>query len=136
MIYTYVATAILSAVLAFGGAWCVQDWRYGSKEADRLEAAAEQKRMNEKAADVAASGHETDKAKTRVQFKTIYQEVDRVVEKPVYRNVCLDDDGLRLIQAAIGAQPAASQPAPTLPGLKPPARWFGWGRASVGAGND
>jgi hypothetical protein len=32
--YTYAATALVSASLAFGGAWRVQDWRYKSKEAE------------------------------------------------------------------------------------------------------
>lgn len=66
--------------------------------------------------DVAAVGHETDKAKIRTEFRTITQEVERVVEKPVYRNICFDDDGLRLIAAATGRSEGASEPAPAVPG--------------------
>ena len=66
--------------------------------------------------DVAATGHEADKAQIRTQFQTIVKEVDRVVEKPVYRTICFDDDGLRAARAAIGPAQAASQPAPAVPG--------------------
>lgn len=76
--------------------------------------AKEQARRTDKI-DAAATGHETDKAQIRTQFKTIIKEVDRVVQKPVYLNVCLDDDGLRAARAAIGPAPAASQPAPAVP---------------------
>lgn len=136
MVYTHLAAAILAAALAGWGAWVTQDWRYGAKEAARLESVIEAKRMNEKAADGAATGHEADKAKAKVQFRTIYQEVERVVERPVYRNVCLDDDGLRIISAAIGAKPAASEPAASVPRLKLPGGWFWRIRAAVVPGDD
>ena len=66
--------------------------------------------------DVAAVGHEADKATLRTKFLTITQEVERVVEKPIYRNICFDDDGLRLIAAATGRSEGASEPAPALSG--------------------
>ena len=65
--------------------------------------------------DAAAVGYEADKAHIRTQFKTIIKEVDRVVQKPVYLNICFDDDGLRAARAAIGPAATASQPAPALP---------------------
>lgn len=65
--------------------------------------------------DVAAGGHEADKAQIRTEFKTIIKEVDRVVQKPVYLNICFDDDGLRAARAAIGPAATASQPAPAVP---------------------
>lgn len=37
-LYSYVATAILTAALAFAGAWRLQEWRWGAKEAARLDA--------------------------------------------------------------------------------------------------
>lgn len=65
--------------------------------------------------DAAAAGHEADKTQIRTQFKTIIKEVDRVVQKPVYLNICFDDDGLRAARAAIGPAPPASEPAPAVP---------------------
>lgn len=37
MIYTYVATALLSAVMAFGSAWKIQNWRADAKEKEHAE---------------------------------------------------------------------------------------------------
>ena len=65
--------------------------------------------------DVAAVGLEKDKARIRTEFLPITQEVERVVQKTVYSNVCFDDDGLRVINAAIHPAAAASQPAPAVP---------------------
>lgn len=36
-LYTYAATALVAAAVAATGAWQVQAWRYGAKEAQRLE---------------------------------------------------------------------------------------------------
>lgn len=115
MIYTHAAAAIVAAALAAAGTWQVQNWRYGAKEADRLQLVAEQARHAARSADAAAAAHEADKATLRQRRQIITQEVDRVVEKPVYRDVCLDADGLRLITTAISATAPASQPAPALP---------------------
>lgn len=121
MIWTHVAAAILAALIAFAGGWKVQDWRYGSKEAERLQLVAEQARKNERKADAGAAGHEADKAGIKTQFITITKEAERVIlEKPMYRNVCLDDDGLRILARAIGGQRAPGEPAPALPGSDKP----------------
>lgn len=55
-------------------------------------------------------------ARARVVTRTIQQQVDKVVERAVYRDCRLDDDGLRLWNAAnAGAEtppPAKPDPAP------------------------
>lgn len=65
--------------------------------------------------DKAAVGHEADKIQIRTEFVTITREVEHVIERPVYRNMCFDDDGLRLLGNAIAGRPAASQPTPAVP---------------------
>lgn len=50
--------------------------------------AADAAYQKQKAADAAAE---------RVQ----YVEIEKIIERPVYRNVCLDDDGLRELNRAI-----------------------------------
>ena len=79
-----------------------------------LQAGAKEQARRVDKIDVAATGHEADKAHIRTQFKTIIKEVDRVVQNPVYLHVCFDDDGLRAARAAIGPAAPASQPAPAL----------------------
>lgn len=105
--------AVVAAV-AFSSAWIVQDWRYAAKEADRLEAQRERERANAMTADKASEAHEEAKVAIQTEFKTIYQEVERVVEKPIYRNVCFDDDGMRQLRAAIGNPAATGQPSPAV----------------------
>ena len=136
MVYTHLAAAIVAAALSGWLTWSAQDWRYGAKEAERLAQVAELARMNAKAADMAAASHESDKAKTKVQFRTIYQEVERIVEKPIFRNVCIDSDGLRVINTALAPKPAASQPAPAVPGPRWPSGWFRRNDTAMGTGND
>ena len=44
MIYTYAATALISASLAFGGGWQINQWRHDSHEKQAIEQAAAQQR--------------------------------------------------------------------------------------------
>lgn len=112
---------LLAACLAagFGAGWQVQAWRWGSADAERLAAQVQQAQQQAVQVDVAASSNEATKERIRVQFQTIYRDVDRVVEKPVYRDVCLDDDGMRVLRSAIGGADPASEPAPAVPGSGP-----------------
>lgn len=51
---------------------------------------------------VDASQHlEEQKAQQQVVYQTITKTVDRIVEKPVYKNVCLDTDGVAAANAAL-----------------------------------
>lgn len=64
----------------------------------------------------AAKELEDERAKRKVVYRNITRTVDKVVERPVYRNVCLDDDGLRCLDAALKGESAAGckpdQPLP------------------------
>ena len=115
MLYTYIATALISAALAFGSAWKVQAWRFGAMEAERLEAQAELVRINAKAADAAGSAHESDKAKIVVKWRTITKEVDRVIKTDLYSRECWNPDGLRVLATAISNSPTVAIPAPAVP---------------------
>lgn len=50
MIYTHLAAAILAAILAAGGMFKVEEWRYASKENDRVQAQLLQERSDAKTA--------------------------------------------------------------------------------------
>ncbi len=58
-------------------------------------------------ADAAISTLETGNAKARVVYRTIRETVDKLVDRPVYLQSCFDDDGLRLVNAALGNIPVA-----------------------------
>lgn len=115
-----VPALLLAAVLAglalgSAGAWQVQAWRWRAADAERLEQEREARRSQERVADQAAQAHERERAALRVQQQVITREVERVVESPVYRNECLDADGLRLVAQAAGAAADPGQPAPAMP---------------------
>lgn len=45
--------------------------------------------------------YQTGKAVREEKERVRYVQVQKIVEKPVYRNVCVDSDGLSVINAAI-----------------------------------
>lgn len=115
MIYTYVATALIAAAASGLGAWRVQEWRHGAIEAAKMRtqvAATDQRRVD---LHKAAEKHEIFKTITETRWREVQKEVDRVVENVVYRNVCLDDDGLRILSDGIKARYPGSEPKPTVP---------------------
>lgn len=116
MIYTHVAAGLLGLALGAAGAWQVQDWRHTAELAQQREDAAELQRLRARTVDSAAASHEATRAQLDAEFKVITREVERVVERPVYRNVCLDADGLRILGRAIASPGDPGQPAPALPG--------------------
>lgn len=116
MIYTHAAAVVLGLALGFAGAWQVQVWRWRAADADRLEQQQQARRAQEQQADAAGVRFEQGREAIRAQQRVITREVERVVESPVYRDVCLDPDGLRLVAAtAAGAASGAGEPAPAVP---------------------
>lgn len=95
----------------------MQEWRHDAMDLARIEASKETERLRARAADSASANHEGFKEKERVVYQTITETVDRIVERPVYRAACFDDDGLRQLNAAIRgeSEPTPGKPAPALP---------------------
>jgi hypothetical protein len=107
--------AILAALALLGGlgmGWQMRSWLEGKHEAERLQLAAQDARRRAEHGDAAAVRNEQGQAVQEARERVVIQEVQRVVEKPVYRNVCIDDDGLRIlvedVRAVNGASIAAS----------------------------
>lgn len=99
---------VLVVVMLFGGTY----WkgRIDGKEAIEAKHAATlariQKHYNE-----AAEQLEVAKSERRIVFETIEKRVDRIIEKPFYRDTtCLDDGGLRIVSDAArgSAEPDAT----------------------------
>lgn len=116
-----VAVAAILAALAWGyHLWADHQRETGRQEvraewraSDLLKAEAEREveKLRRLAAANASAGHEGDKAAIKTKFVEITKEVDRVVSKIEYRDrACFDDDGLRLINAAIAAAGIAANP--------------------------
>lgn len=120
MLYTHVAAVLVSAGLAFSGGWMVRGWKAGADDVAQVRADARTALVRAEKGDRAAVSHEGIKAKLQRQDAVLVREIERVVEKPVYRTECIDADGLRIIAAALaGSAPDPGQPAPAVPDPKP-----------------
>jgi hypothetical protein len=109
-------TAAVATATGFGAAWQVQAWRMDAAELERVTAAANARSENERLAHRAATKFETDRSTNATRTRTITVEVEKIIDRPVYRNICIDADGLQLIAAAIARRDPASQPGHALPG--------------------
>lgn len=116
MLYTHFAAALVGAALAGTMAWQVQNWRADSHEKERIEAQQEATRINEKAASTASTGFETKRANNETRYRTVTVEVQKIVDRPVYLQQCLDDDGLRIINRQIRREADPGEPGLKLPG--------------------
>ena len=113
-IYTHTAAALVGAAIAFGGAWKVQDWRYGAIEAKRLSAAVQAEKARDKASYEAATTFEKGRNRVETVYQTITETVETIVDRPVYRQQCFDDDGVQALRDA-AAETAAPGSGGTLP---------------------
>lgn len=65
---------------------------------------------------------ETQREQRAVRERVVVKEVERVLEKPMYRSVCLDDDGLRILADDIAASNARRELEPPVPAASSPSR--------------
>ena len=115
--------AIVAAVLFAGGLGT--GVKLTSDHYKALELAAQKQVVADIKAEVKhendASQHlEERKDEQRVVYQTITKTVDRIVEKPVYRDLCFDDDGVRAANDALaGPAAAAGKPHPAVSSSDP-----------------
>lgn len=100
-LYLLTALSIACTLFGFAGGWKVQGWRQAALEHTRQ---VQQQRDTQKRLDrvaEAATSHEDFKAKEDIRYVERIKVVQKIVERPVYRNTCFDDDGMRELNAAI-----------------------------------
>jgi hypothetical protein len=111
---------IIAACLVFGLAatgWIARGWKEDSQDlhaAKAIDKAVAAFRTHE---ENIANSLEKALSKLRANQRVVEKHRETVIERPVYRNICLDDDGLRLIEAARTGQAPASQPAAQVPAV-------------------
>ena len=70
-----------------------------------LQAESQERERNAQAlAQKASQDLEAIRGKTQIKYKTIVKEVEKLVDRPVYRATCLDADGLRLANSALARE--------------------------------
>lgn len=94
-----VFAVLVSGCLMYGR----QEYRRGEIAATaRISAELAKSAAREQANKHAASQtYQHNKARDEREERVHYVEVEKIVEKPVYRGDCLDDDGVRIINEAI-----------------------------------
>ena len=98
------AKLILLLAVFVGGMMAGIKWLAGQdaiKENARQVNQRATERLQRQNSNTAAVAHESDKVRIETEYRDVIKEVQRVVEKPVYRNVCLDPDGLSVIGDAL-----------------------------------
>ena len=98
------AKLILLLAVFVGGMMAGIKWHAGQdaiKEHARQVNQRATERLQRQNSNTAAVAHESDKVRIETEYRDVIKEVQRVVEKPVYRNVCLDPDGLSVIGDAL-----------------------------------
>ena len=56
----------------------------------------QQDKLNQASAD-----YETLKSERQVKTETVTREIQKIIERPIYSNICIDDDGLYKINSLI-----------------------------------
>lgn len=72
-----------------------------SLRSEALQAHSEAKQANQSRADLAAQLEQQSKGEIHVEYKTVTRTVKEFIDRPVYVNQCLDDDGVRAINGFI-----------------------------------
>lgn len=100
MLYAKIAALLAALALGFTAGWKVQGWRCEANEAEAAEQARELRAQQARQADAAAATFEQTREQQRAEIQTITRTVEKMVERPIYKNICLDDDGLKQLSSA------------------------------------
>ena len=114
LLYGLLALAILSLVAGIGRA--IYNAVGASKQVEWDEANRKQREAEAAKANEASTGLEVENAKAKVITRTVRVFVDKIIDRPVYRSVCVDADGLRLLNDQIRRAGDAGEPGSPLPG--------------------
>lgn len=108
-------TGLCAAVLGFGSGWVVHGWEQAADEKTRIEQEAKKKDEQVNTAHVASTGFEEKRTANEVRYRTVTVTVEKVVDRPVYINQCIDDDGLRILNDQILRRTDPGQPGIKMP---------------------
>lgn len=101
MIYTHVAAAVVALAVGFAGGWKTQGWRWDAADKQRMEQENKERQRQLDRANTASTTFEDKRATNETRYRTVTVTLEKVVERPVYLQQCLDDDGLRVLNEQI-----------------------------------
>lgn len=105
--YSHLAAGLLGAAVAATGAWQVQAWRFGAREADQLRT----ERAIKQAADASAQAAAKAISQIEVKHVTVRQQLEREIQtREVFRDCRSGPDAVSLLNRSPGIAPSASAP--------------------------
>ena len=116
MIYTHAAVAALAVALGFAGGWKTQGWRWDAADKQRIELESKERQKQLDRANTASTTFEDKRATNETRYRTVTVTLEKVVDRPVYLQSCLDADGLRILNAQISGDPNTGKLGLKLPG--------------------
>jgi len=117
-LWAYTAAAALA--VGAGTGWKVRDWKADAADKERLEFQQKEAMRAADKVDWSAAEFEKGRAAASARERVVVREVQHVVEKPVYRELCLDADGLRILADDVDASNARRGLAPAVPAASAP----------------
>lgn len=108
-LYTHAIAAAVAGALAFGGAWQVQDWRYGKQISDMTVAAAKLEARQHAALAAAAAKARDTKQALSAKIETIQEESNAQITALATQR----DDLRRRLRQSTATRPADSVPSST-----------------------
>ena len=110
----------VALVLAFGAGWGLRGLQIKAATVDQTKAQAQADVKQAQRTSTAVQQHAQTKTETEIRYVTTVKEVEKLVERPVYLERCMDDDGLRVLNAQILGTNSPG-PGPALPEAGHPA---------------
>ena len=109
------ATGLVSLVLGFGSGMGLQKLFWIAADKERIENEDKAKEDNRDRAHDASVSFEEKRTANEIRYRTVTVTVEKLIDRPVYINQCLDADGLRTINEQITRQPDSSKLGLKLP---------------------
>lgn len=92
------AVACAAGAFVYGTRVGVAQEQAAQKRAN--DAANAERRRNQDTIDALAERHQATEYARQANVREIYHESEKVIDRPVYRNVCIDADGIGLLDRA------------------------------------
>ena len=96
-----ICAAVIALGLAFGTGWWLRGLQVKAAMVKQTQAQAKADVQQAQRTSEAVQTHAEAKVKTEIRYVTTIKEVEKLVERPVYLERCMDDDGLRVLNAQI-----------------------------------
>ena len=117
------AKSLVAAALAaifFSAGWWLRGVQTKAATVDQVQVQAKADVRQAERTSEAVQQHAQVKTETEIRYVTVTREVEKLVERPVYLERCMDDDGVRILNGQIlgtdapgtgAALPEAGHPA-------------------------